>query len=101
MLKILRNNKGWAGAVPLIFSILMFSSATYAIVTRDEHIEKRYVQRCVENGGTQAACETEVASKTMDEQIEYIRDTVANPDIPNWQYLANIPNNDLHRPLGE
>lgn len=78
--------------VESVFLYLFISAFVAAAITRPMHVEKRYMQRCQANGNTETQCEAQMNELTIDQKIEYFRDTVENPDIPNTEYLASLPN---------
>lgn len=85
------NRKGVL-IVESMFMFLFISAFVAAGVTRPMHIEKRYMQRCQKDGSSLEQCKINAAALSLDQKVEYIRDTVENPDIPNTEYLASLPN---------
>lgn len=77
------NRKGFFApyvAVPLLVAFIV------AMVTRPQHVEKRYIEKCVKSGLSLTKCGELIESLSLQQRIEYIRDVKTGPTTQNFTH---------------
>lgn len=80
------NKKGFGGIMGIIFGGLFLSAFVAAMLTRPQHVEKRYLEKCVNDGYTIEACKVQIAPLSLEERIDYIRDKATEPTTYNFTH---------------